>query len=345
MTSPRLLALCSIFIMPVLGLCRGPTSAHSTSTNDDSDLLSTRLPTFISLLPNINDFGQFADGGPDGNWYVGFNNAWIVKLPPAPLGNFTRAFIGAKMGRAKSQAKSGKPWEREALPGKIYMAISQTPSFSSEQSFFLAATSDIPLEPDPRVYTPGSGQSQWFWTEVPLASASTTEPNYLVVWSPTENFTGAASAPILAAGGPGGSRDISSPQAWLNQNIQGVPPRTAIGALETPINNLSPALAIKLVPLNDAAVGIHECSAGLNGTNYIFRFSVDAENADLAWLEISQDQLDWQRISAYLRHPPYAVTFPQDRLPARGAYVRAVARDVLGNTGNCDPIFIGRPGR
>ncbi|MFA4987843.1 MAG: hypothetical protein WC712_14795, partial [Candidatus Brocadiia bacterium] len=38
-------------------------------------------PVIISLAGNINDFGRFADGGSDSNWYVGFDNAWIVRLP------------------------------------------------------------------------------------------------------------------------------------------------------------------------------------------------------------------------------------------------------------------------
>src|SRR5208282_748689 len=147
-----------------------------------SPILSSRLPTYISLLPNINDFGRFADGGPDGNWYVGFNNAWIVQLPQAPAGEYTRAFIGAKLGRAKSQAKSGRSWEREALPGKVYMAVSQAPAFSPDQSFFLAEASDIPLEPDARVSLPGTGKSQWFWAEVPVGMVSSTAPNYLILW-------------------------------------------------------------------------------------------------------------------------------------------------------------------
>ena len=38
--------------------------------------------TFRSLAENLNDCGRFSDSGPDSGWYVGFNNAWIVKLPP-----------------------------------------------------------------------------------------------------------------------------------------------------------------------------------------------------------------------------------------------------------------------
>ena len=106
---------------------------------------STILPTYLSLAASVNDFGRFADSGSDANWFIGFNNAWIIKLPPAPLGDFSRAFIGAKIGRAKTRPNVDKPWLRELIAGKVYMGVSQTPSFTAEQSFFLAETSDLPL--------------------------------------------------------------------------------------------------------------------------------------------------------------------------------------------------------
>src|SRR5687767_644090 len=61
------------------------------------------FPRYVSLAANINDFGRFADGGSDSNWYVGFNNAWIVKLPPAAPGKYSRVLVGAKLGRAKAR--------------------------------------------------------------------------------------------------------------------------------------------------------------------------------------------------------------------------------------------------
>src|SRR5581483_9462939 len=150
-----------IFSLIVAALAALPANAQDAGAEAAAPITASRLPAFVSLTPNINDYTRFADGGPDGNWYVGFNNAWIVRLPPAPTGDFTRAFIGARLGRAKTRARGGRGWDREAIPGKIYMAISQSPSFSSEQSFFLAETSDLPLEPDARAAVSGIGQSQW----------------------------------------------------------------------------------------------------------------------------------------------------------------------------------------
>jgi len=315
-------------------------NAQDAGAEAAAPITTSRLPAFVSLKPNINDYTRFADGGPDGNWYIGFNSAWIVRLPPAPTGDFTRAFIGARVGRAKTRARAGRGWDREAIPGKIYMGISQSASFSSEQSFFLAETSDLPLEADARSAVAGIGQSQWFWTEVPIGLISTTAQNYLVVWSPTEEFTGAANAPILAAADH--KRGAGEEQAWLNQKIQGVPPRSPEGALQTPINNLAPALAIKLVPVNDAAVGVNECSAAAANNLVQFQFSVDAENAQTAWVELSSDQVEWKRISGYLRQPPYHFSLANERLLAKGGYLRAAAQDQLGNLGYCDPVFVSK---
>lgn len=302
----------------------------------------TRMPLHVSSIDNINNFGRFADGGPDENWYIGFNNAWIVQLPPAPIGEYSRAFIGAKIGRAKTRVKpGGRHWEREAVPGKVYVAISPTPTFSAERSFFLAETSDIPLEDDARVYTPGTGHSEWFWTEIPAGMVSFSGPNYLIVWSPTRYFVGASSAPILAALEDRSGGSDEEPHAWNNRSLGGVAPRRANGTLETPINHLKPALALKLVPPNDATVAVHECSAKRVGATLVFRYSVEGEGVESSWLEKSSDQLDWERFSRFQRKPPFQLTIPPGALPPRGAYVRAVARDQLHNEGSCDGQWVG----
>jgi len=303
------------------------------------------LPTFLALSPNINDFRRFADGGSDGNWYVGFNNAWIVRLPQAPGGGFVRAFIGAKLGRAKTRPLAGRPWERRSVPGKIYVSISRTPAFSSEESFFLADGEDIPAEPDPNVYAHGMGQAQWFWTEVPIGDVSSSEPNFVIIWSPTDTYTSNLNSPILAALETSDEASLGGTHAWLNRSIRGVPPRKASGALETPINNLYPAIAIKLVPANHASVGVLRCSAEPLRKNIVFRFSVAAEDAEEAWLEASNDQLDWERVSGFIRQPPYMITIPRDAVLSKGPYLRAAASDLLGNKGACRPVLISNEPR
>ncbi|MFH1725642.1 MAG: hypothetical protein ABII00_13620 [Elusimicrobiota bacterium] len=298
------------------------------------------LPTFVSFAESIHEFGRFADGGSDSNWYIGFNNAWIVKLPPAPVGDFGRAFIGAKVGRAKTRPRKDRPWERDVMPGKIYMGIAPRPAFSSEQSFFLVETKDVPREPHESLYLEGTGRSEWFWAEVPLSLVSVERANYLIIWSPTREFRSADVAPILAAGNgsAGGKGEV---RAWNNHEIQGVPPRVEEDALKTPIN-LKPAMAIKLVPRSSSAarVSVTGFSTRSLGERLMVWFSAEGKNVELAWVEMSQDELEWSRVSAYRRSPPYVFTLPRSELPSRGAYLRGKARDVSANEGAGGQVFV-----
>lgn len=302
---------------------------------------SVVVPTFVTLAPTVHDYTRFADGGPDANWYIGFNNAWIVKLPPAPAGEFQRAFIGAKVGRAKTRPNPDKPWIREIIPGKVYIGISPTPSWSSEQSFFLAETSDIPADADQQARVDGIGAAEWFWAEVPISMVSSTGPNYLIAWSPTNSFTDATASPILAAAelDESGSREA---QAWNNRSILGVPPRSPAGALETPITNIVPALAIKLVPPapDEPAVSVNDLTLARSGKRVLVRFSAAGEDVTDAWVEVSRDRLDWDRISKLQRRPPYIFALPADKTPEPGQYVRGVARDISGAVGYSDPAMI-----
>ena len=302
---------------------------------------SVVVPTIITLAPTVHDYTRFADGGPDANWYVGFNNAWIVKLPPAPAGAFQRTFIGAKIGRAKTRPNPEKPWIREIIPGKVYMGISQTPAWSSEQSFFLAETADIPADADQQARVDGVGAAEWFWAEVPVSMVSFTAPNYLIAWSPSNYFTRASSSPILAAAelDEASSREA---RAWNNRSILGVPPRSPANSLETPINNIVPALAIKLVPPapDEPAVSVNDLTLARSGKRVLVRFSAAGEDVTDAWVEVSRDRLDWERISTLQRRPPYVFALPPEKTPGPGLYLRGVARDVSGAAGYSEPAMI-----
>lgn len=301
---------------------------------------SVIVPTYITLAPTVHDYNRFADGGPDANWYIGFNNAWIVKLPPAPAGDFTRAFIGARVGRAKTRANPEKPWIRETIPGKVYMGLSQTPAWTSEQSFFLADTSEIPAEPDPQSSVEGVGAAEWLWAEVPMAMVSFSKPNYLIVWSPTNYMTRASSAAILAGADVEESVAGREARAWNNRSIMGVPPRSSANSLETPINNIMPALALKLVPPgpDEPAVTISDLSLARAGRRIVARFSAAGEDVTEAWVESSRDRLDWERVSKRQRRPPYV--FSMDKNLPPGLWLRGAARDISGAIGYSEPSMI-----
>ncbi|MHB2025567.1 MAG: hypothetical protein ACYCPQ_02835 [Elusimicrobiota bacterium] len=318
------------FIFAYLFSCLGASvraQAPAVSISTDA-----RMPTYLSAIANINDYYLFADGGPDSNWYIGFNNAWIVKLPPAPAGRFSRAFIGAKIGRAKTAPDPNAPWRRDVIAGKIYMAVSQTPGFSPDSAYFLADTKDCPREADPQSQVAQIGASRWFWAQVPLSRISFVSPNYLVIWSPSPALNSSQNSPILAADNePGASCDGC---AWNNSSITGAPPRDQSQSLQTPLDNLFPALAIKLVPQSS---GRPPVVSGLSvfpaGKNMIVRFLASGQDVSAAWIEISQDRLDWRRLGSIERHPPFIFTLKPDLSPRPGEYLRGAARDTFGNVG------------
>jgi hypothetical protein len=332
----------SQFIVAAL-LSAGLTHAAPNDGLPPTLSTSVVVPTLLTLAPSLHDYTRFADGGPDANWYVGFNNAWIVKLPAAPAGEFQRAFIGAKIGRAKTRPNSEKPWIRELIQGKVYMGISQTPAWTSEQSFFLAETSDIPADADPQARVDGVGAAEWFWAEVPLSMISFSAANYLIVWSPSNYFTRASSAPILAASeSESADGEARETRAWNNRSILGVPPRSAANSLETPINNIMPALAIKLVPPgpDEPAVSVNDMSVARADKRVLVRFSAAGEDVSEAWVEVSRDRLDWTRISKLQRRPPYMFALTPEKSPGPGQYVRGVARDTSGAVGYSEPMMI-----
>jgi hypothetical protein len=254
------------------------------------------------------------------------------------MAEFSRAYIGAKIGRAKTRPNPNKPWLREVIPGKIYMGINQTPSFTAQQSFFLAETKDMPLEPAPDAHIEGVGSGEWFWAEVPLSQVSFSRSNYLIIYSPTEAFMKTSSAPVLAAAAvDDGSRET---RAWNNRSITGVPPRNPDSALETPINSISPALAIKLVPPSSSEISVSEFLYEKYGKKCLVRFSAWGENVDQAWVEHSRDGLDWERVTRFQRKQPFDFTLPPDKCPPPGDYLRGAARDVLGTTASSDPFQV-----
>ncbi len=327
------------FIITLAAAAFAAAAVSAAAPAEVSIATSSVLPTYVALSPSINDFVRFADGGADANWYVGYNNAWIVKLPPAPLGEFARAFLGAKVGRAKTHPNEDRPWIREVIAGKVYMGISQNPSFTSEQSFFLSATEDLPLEADPQAHIDGVGAGEWVWTEVPLALVSFSRPNYLSIWSPTEYFVRAASAPILAAA-PVDDASAKEVRAWNNHSISGVPPRNPVTALETPLATISPALAIKLVPAGETAIEVGAFTSTRAGRRHILAFSAAGENIAEAWVESSRDRLDWDRLTRIQRRQPFLFSVPVEKYPSAGSSLRGAARDILGNVGYSEPFAI-----
>ena len=289
-------------------------------------------PVYLSELTNINDYNIFANGGWDGSWYVGSNVCWIEEVSSAPARGFRKAYIGAKIGRAKTQKVAGKAiWEKEPIPGSVYIGIASTPAWSSDKSYFLADAADIPLDADFENAVEGVGEARWFWREVPLSSVSSASSNFLALWSPSPYFVSTSSSPVLCGGW--GSKRINS---WLNNDIHGYPPINPATSLKTAITVFEPAIAVKLIPEGteqELKVNIYKISDGRAGTaNKTMFVSVEGSQIERAWIEVFKDN-KWVKYSRYIYTPPYIFTIKPESLPAGTVKIRAAASDVWENTG------------
>lgn len=296
---------------------------HVISTSKDF------IPLYISALRDLNRFYLYANGGDDANWYVGYNNCWIVQFPPVQYGTYKRAFIGAKLGRAKTMSKADRPWETEAIPGNIFVGLSPNTSFTSRQSYLLVKSDDIPKEVTNGDYLENTGNSQWFFTEIPIAALSNIGNNYLALWSDSENFDSSKKSPIVAGGKTPGISDI----VWINRSMKGTAPIDGKTALEIPVNGLAPAIMIKLVPENDLKVLVRALSVSVGTADAFISFKAIGQDVYQAWVEVSHDKFNWVRVTNYMFQPPYEVTIPKSQLPESVYYLRAAAKDNLENVG------------
>jgi len=123
------------FVVTLIVLLTSVTHADAPQPSD--------YPVYISKLPNPNDYNLFANSGWDGNWYVGYNTCWIKKLPFIQPGTYTRAYLGAKLGRMKLLPNTKNVWDKKPVPGAIYMAIASTTAWNSDHGFLLTTTEDI----------------------------------------------------------------------------------------------------------------------------------------------------------------------------------------------------------
>lgn len=314
-----------------------PAAAQAAPADADKTMASSGkspVPDYFALEKNLGRYYLYADGGFHADWYVGYNNCWIVKLPPVPAGGYAKAFIGAKLGRSKIMSWPAS-WNKDPVPGKIYMAVNQAPTFNSDHTYFLAEAADLPREPLPNDSLDGVDSARWLWTEIPLSRISSDKPNYLALWSSSRYFTSASSAPIVAAA----MSENAEEEVWLNRSIKGNAP-SGEGVLETPISGLKPAIAVKLVPLNEYKVFIKGFAAELTSDEISVSFTAIGEDIRATWLEISYDKFDWQRVTRYMFKAPYFWTFGRAELSKEMFYLRAGAYDNLENVGYSMPITV-----
>lgn len=342
-------ALLALSPLPARAAGKKPGSPASDASGASSTPLRDRagtepLPVILSEAASVNDFVLFANGGGwDGNWYVGHNTCWISRLPPAPPGVYKRAFLGAKLGRMKTESVPGRPsWEKRPVPGEVDIAVAPEPRWPQSRRALLARTDDIPLEGDSENAVEGVGESRWFWVEVPVGSISTKGDNYVALFSPSPGLADARSAPILAAAW-GDTRQ----NTWLSSNAKGEPPFSGYEALKTTVTYFEPAIAIKLVPPSARTVEVALVSPPAPRTVLSDKVALSAavrgENVEAAWIEFSTDSRVWRPLSPSLRGAPYDFTVRRKDLPEGPVRLRAAAKDAWENRGASEPITVVVP--
>ena len=325
-----------LFAALLLFAARSQAQAPERAEGDKAPAFAAKspVPAYHSLEKNLSKYYLYADGGFNADWYVGYNNCWVVKLPPVDAGAFARAYIGAKLGRAKIISWP-MSWDPRPIPGKIYLALNNAPTFNSEHMYFLVDAADLPREPLPNDHLDGVDSARWFWTEIPLSRLSADKPNYMALWSSSRYFTASSSAPIVAAA----KSDSVEEDVWLSRSIKGNPP-SGDGVFDIPISGLKPAIAVKLVPANEYKVFIRGFVAELDEASITASFAVIGEDIRATWLEISYDKFDWQRVTRYMFKAPYFWSFGREELSRDMFYLRAAAVDNLENTGYSKEVVI-----
>ncbi|MCM2266674.1 MAG: hypothetical protein NDI60_02745 [Elusimicrobiales bacterium] len=315
-------------------LAAAPAAAQPEGEKGPAFAAKSPVPAYFAAEKNLAKYYLYGDGGFHADWYVGYNNCWVVKLPPVPAGSYAKAFIGAKLGRAKNLSWPAS-WDTAPIPGKIYMALNQAPTFNSDHTYFLVDAADLPREPLPNDSLDGVDSARWLWAEVPLSRVSAEKENYLALWSSSRYFTAASSSPIISAAQSGGEEQ----NVWLNRSIKGNPP-SGEGVLETPISGLKPAIAIKLVPANEYKVYLKGFAAEVGPEEISVSFTAIGEDIRAAWLEVSYDKFEWQRVTRYMFKAPYFWSFGREEISREMFYLRAAAVDNLENTGYSMPITV-----
>jgi hypothetical protein len=295
-------------------------------------------PAYVAPLPNPNDFMLVANGGFDPGWRVGYDAAWVVQLPAAPAGSWRRAYLGAKLGRAKLEQVPGRPpWEKRRVRGDVDIAVAEEPIWPHSRRMLLARAEDVPLEGDPDNAAEGVGEARWFWVEVPVKVVSFDRPNFIVLYSPSESLKGPDRAPVLAGGKwPAGPRPPEV-NAWLNGSVRGQPPLGTADAFKTPVNTFAPAVAIKLVPANNRAVQVELTATPEPDQTaeepFLLAASVTGADVSRAWVEVSTDTKKWTPAGRALLTPPFMFTVKPEGLPVGEAWLRVSASDAWENRG------------
>ncbi len=308
-----------------------------------------KYPVYVTGEVPLHEYTLFANTGWDGNWYIGYNMCWIKMFSKEYLpdkNDIERIYVGVKIGRAKTVPKpSAPPWEKEIIDGNIYVGVSSTCAWKSNQRYFLCKVKDIPTEGDWENAITTTGESRWFFTEIPMDRFDFNNDVWVCVYSNSPELISASSAPILA----GGWRDRKSKKdfVWLNNEISGSPPINPDTALKTPIRAFEPAIILKFIPKNVYTKPEIEIVKILDGrpslNEKVFYINYLSANIERVWMEISVDKDYWERVSKYIYTTPYVLSLTTDMIQEKISgdfYLRFAAADIFENIGYSEELIL-----
>jgi len=326
-----------------------------------------RYPVIIAEVNNLNDFGLFATSGWDGNWYVGYNHAWVTRFPKAPKGNYAKAYLGTKMGRAKNIMRRQLERARSHLERLKNLSEAERDASAKQLKYgnFKEISKTI-KELERKLSSPHSGKiyiginSSPHWDEK-HSFFLVSEEDIPLEGDPEEALEGVGEAkwfwvevPLslvsfdkenyIAIWSP--DENLNSAQVspilasawgssmvntWLDENSEGKPP----SSLSRSVTIFEPALAIKLVPPNEKRVSVEIIDIG-DGEEIrekrVVTASVSGEDIVKVWLEVTKDK-KWQRVGRFVYTPPYSLTLNPKELGEGVWNLRVGVEDFWGNVG------------
>jgi len=339
-----------------------------------------RYPVIIAEVENLNDFALFATSGWDGNWYVGYNHAWVTKLSKAPEGNYVKAYLGARLGRAKNVIRrelerAENHFQRlENLPEEKREASAkqlQYENFKEISKKIKELENRLSSPHLGKIYIGINSSPRWdkrhsFFLvseeDIPMegdpeeALEEVGEARWFWVEIPLglisfdeQNYIAiwspdenlnSAQVSPILASA-WGSKEVNT---WLDQEWQGKSP----SSLSRPVTIFEPALAIKLVPPNEKRPSV-EILDIIDGEEIkekrVVTATVSGEDIVRAWLEISQDKSSskvqrWVRTGGFAFGAPYSITLDPGKLGESIYYLRVGAEDFWSNVGYSRSIKI-----
>jgi len=289
---------------------------------------------FIAELPTPGEFELFANGGWTGNWYIGYDQGWISQLPPVEVSGWNKAYIGAKIGRAKTaqqmeervSSDSGNAGEHVG-PYSIYIGVSASREIRPP-GVILVKTDVIPLEGSQTMALENVGQSRWFWAQIPLSDLNTSGSNFIHLWSPDKELADATVSPILAGGLGSNERENS----WL---VKGGGDNSDIKVIKF----FEPAIAIKLVGTDVPSPRVRIAgfeSHPVDPAKYTVKAEVWGRMITSFGIQIDSGD-GWKDYPSRIYDPPYNMSFTFKDLPKGKYKLRCLAVNWWESVGYSNP--------